>query len=181
MPGVSLTYDLSGLSRLTGRLERLTRLQRRSLLEVVGATVESQTHRRLRDEKEAPDGTPWADWSERYAATRHGGHSLLMGEGNLDDSIQFDVADNAVEIGSNLVYAAVHQFGSGNEPVQVPAHQRLVTQAFGRELPFGVWANVSAYSFIQNISERPYLGLSPDNETELINIADRWLDKVVGL
>lgn len=113
MAGTSLelNHDLSGLGRLQGRIKRLTDLDKHSLLETVGAVVESQTKRRLQTEKESPDGQPWTDWSPRYAKTRHGGHSLLMNEGNLDDSIQFLVTADSVEIGSNLVYAAPQQFG----------------------------------------------------------------------
>jgi len=144
---LELQYDLSGLGRLQGRITRLTHLDRHRLLETVGAVVESQTKRRLETEKESPSGESWADWSPRYAKTRHGGHSLLMNEGDLDDSIQFLVTGGTVEIGSNLVYAAPQQFGLAE----------------------------------RNIPERPYIGLSTDNEEELIDTVDRFLDRVVGL
>jgi len=81
------------------------------LLESVGALVESQTRRRIQEEKESPEGEAWEAWSERYAATRHGGNSLLQGEGDLLDSIQYLAGDDEVEVGSNLVYAATHQYG----------------------------------------------------------------------
>ncbi|HXG47690.1 MAG TPA: phage virion morphogenesis protein, partial [Methylomirabilota bacterium] len=69
------------------------------------------------EEKTAPDGTAWPAWSPRYANTRHSGHSLLRAEGGLLDSIQFLVSDDAVEVGSNLVYAATHQFGDAKRKI----------------------------------------------------------------
>lgn len=108
---LELDYNLSGLSRLEGRIKRLTNLDRHRLLETMGGVVESQTRRRIETEKESPDGKSWDDWSPRYAKTRHGGHTLLMNEGDLHDSIQFLVTGGAVEIGSNLIYAAPQQFG----------------------------------------------------------------------
>jgi len=144
---LELNYDLSGLTRFEERIGRLTTLDRHQLLDTMGAVVESQTRRRIETEKESPAGESWDDWSPRYAKSRHGGHSLLMNEGNLHDSIQFLVTGGAVEIGSNLVYAAPQQFGLES----------------------------------RNIPERPWLGISTDNGAELIDVVDRFLDRVVGL
>jgi phage virion morphogenesis protein len=176
---VRLEYDLSAINRLNQRIARLADLDRRGLMQTVGAVVESQTRKRLANEKRSPDGTPWEAWSEQYAGTRHGGHSLLEGDGNLIDSLTHEVSADAVEIGSNLIYARIHQDGSGDEPVNVPAHQRRITKAFGRDLPFPVWANVKAYAFNQNIPARPYLGLSKDNEAELEDVIENFLMEVL--
>lgn len=94
------------------------------LLHALGGVVASQVHGRIRQEKTAPDGTPWPLWSPRYQATRHGGHGLLMGEGDLDESIQhFLTGPDTVVIGSPLVYAATHQFG--DEGRGIPARPFL--------------------------------------------------------
>lgn len=178
---VALNYNLGAIPRLQARIGLLADLDRRGLLDVVGAEVESQTKRRIETEKSSPDGIPWADWSPGYAETRHGGHSALEGEGHLLGSIDHQVVGDSVEIGSNLVYAAVHQGGSGSEPVKVPAHKRLITQVFGRKLSMGVWASVDTYSFIQNIPARPYLGLSGDNEADIEALVDNFIDGVLGL
>ncbi len=176
---VRLEYDLSAINRLNQRIARLADLDRRGLMQTIGAVVESQTRRRLANEKRSPDGTPWAAWSEQYAGFRHGGHSLLEGDGNLIDSLTHEVSADSVEIGSNLIYARIHQDGSGDEPVNVPAHQRRITKAFGRDLPSPVWANVKAYAFNQNIPARPYLGLSEDNQAELEDVIEDFLMEVL--
>lgn len=119
-----LTYNFSGLQGLLKRIDRLSRVRRDGLLDVVGATVETQTRRRITDLKAAPGGEAWPAWSDEYAKRRPGGRSLLMGEDNLLDSVTFlVVGQTGVEVGSNLIYAATHQFG--DEDRGIPARPYL--------------------------------------------------------
>ena len=145
--GLEISIESEGLDRLNLRLAQLTAglTDFRPLLEALGAEVESQTRRRISEEKAAPDGTPWQPWSDAYGETRHGGHSLLEGEGELLDSLQFLVGSDRVEIGSNLVYAAIHQHGGDEVGIPIPA--------------------------------RPYLGIGPENEEDLMAILDEWADR----
>ena len=144
------------------------------LLESIGAVVESQTRRRISDEKSSPAGEKWQAWSDGYGKTRHGNQSLLQGNGDLMDSIQFIVERGRVRVGSPLAYAAVHQDGF-SDSVSVSAHKRLITQAFGRALKHGVWQSVGAQKRMMNIPQREYLGLSSENSEELMHvIGDFW-------
>lgn len=113
MTGVALRVDLTGLKAVQARLDRLASIDRRQLLQNIGSVVESQTRRRIESEKQSPEGQPWPKWSDRYAETRGSGKSLLRGDSQsgLLDSIDHQVNGDEVEIGSNLVYAATHQFG----------------------------------------------------------------------
>jgi phage virion morphogenesis protein len=111
MAGVRIEVDVSGLKRLQARIARLSAIDRRALLEGIGAEVETQVRRRIAEEKSGPEGTQWPAWSPRYARTRGPRHSLLVGQGDLLDSIQRIASGGQVEVGSNLVYAAIHQFG----------------------------------------------------------------------
>ena len=125
---VALRFNIRELQRFDRVMDRLSNLNRRQLAEDLGSELENQTRRRITTEKYAPDGTQWVGWTADYAATRHGGHSLLEGEGDLVDSIQFLVAGdaNSIEVGSNLVYAAVHNFGSAEDDANdIPARQYL--------------------------------------------------------
>ncbi len=122
----------------------------RNLLGAVGAELESQTRRRIAEEKESPEGKPWAAWSEGYARTRHSGHGLLVGEGALLDSIAYAVSsDGSVVVGSNLVYAAIHQFGGAEagKPGLPPA--------------------------------RPYLGLSAENTRDVEGVIEGFFEEVL--
>jgi len=112
MAGADLEIDIRELDRLQRALLGASRVRFNALADVIGTEVTSQTRRRIEDEKAAPDGAPWPAWSERYARTRHGGQSLLQSEDHLLDSIQQVVSGMDLEVGSNLVYAGVHQEGS---------------------------------------------------------------------
>ncbi len=113
----------------------------------IGAEVESQTRRRIEEGGPDPDGTPWEEWSDAYAGTRHAGHSLLVGEGDLLDSIQFITRGAEVEVGTNLIYGAIHQFGGDEVGMNIPA--------------------------------RPYLGLSPDNEADLLGVVEDFIEEAL--
>lgn len=173
--------ELSHYERLLDSLGRND--YKAELLESIGAVVESQTRRRISDEKRAPDGSAWVPWSADYAKTRHGNQSLLQGDGALLDSIEYQVQRNNVRVGSALAYAGVHQDGFSGA-VQVPAHIRRITQAFGKALQFPVYQSVGAFTRQMDLPARPYLGLSSDNQTELLAvIGDFWQDvmKEAGL
>lgn len=109
---VALRYDLGELGNLETRLRMLPgALNRVGLMEALTIEGESQTRRRISEEKYSPDGEQWPGWLESYAKTRHGGHSLLENEGDLLDSITAFVDGMEGGWGSNMVYAATHQFG----------------------------------------------------------------------
>ena len=145
--GLEIRIESEGLERLNRRLAEMTAGLKDfgPLLEGLGAEVESQTRRRISEEKAAPDGKPWKAWSDAYGETRHGGHSLLEGEGDLLDSIQYVVDGDRVEIGTNLIYGAIHQFGGDEVGIAIPA--------------------------------RPYLGVSQENEEDLLAVLDDWADR----
>jgi len=126
------------------------------LMENIAALVESQTRRRIQEEKTSPDGEPWPEWSEDYAESKHGadrahwdiiphgtaspqgGHSYLQLDGGLLDSITSEATADEAIVGSNLVYAAAQHFGG------------------------------------DGIRPRPYLGLSSDNEAEIVELIEDW-------
>ena len=82
------------------------------------------------------------NWATRKAKKSSGG--ILEYEGNLIESIAYQVTGNGVEVGSPLVYAAIHQHGG---------------KAVGRPHP-----------------ERPYLGLSSENASDLEAVVTAFLE-----
>ena len=78
----------------------------RPALDEIGARLVASTLERFRSES-APDGTPW----QRSLRALVQGGQTLQDTGRLRDSIQHVVRGDGVDIGSNLVYAAIHQFG----------------------------------------------------------------------
>jgi phage virion morphogenesis protein len=97
------------------------------LADAIGEQQAASAKRRIMDTKRDPAGRRWKPWSERYAKTRETQHSLLMSTGALHDSITHQVVDAAqVRVGSNLVYAGVHLFGSSGKQ-KIPARPYLDT------------------------------------------------------
>ena len=145
-----ISIEVDGLEGLQQRLHRLGQagVALPALLNAIGAEVESQTRRRITDEKAGPDGSAWEAWSDDYGKTRHGGQSLLEGHGDLVDSIGFEIDADGVHVGTNLVYGAIHQFGG---------------EAVGKNIP-----------------ARPFLGLSAENENDLLAILDQWANDLAN-
>lgn len=113
-----MTINLAALLPAKRMLDRLDRLDTRKLLTQIGGDLEAQTRERLSSTKTAPDGERWKPWSTAYAARAKPNAKLLERTGTLIDSIAFEVGDDAVTVGSNMVYAATHQFGRGNIPAR---------------------------------------------------------------
>lgn len=168
-------YGAEKLAQMRMAIEKLSDSSlQQELLESIGAVVESQTRRRITDEKTSPAGERWEEWSPGYRKTRNGNQGLLQGNGDLLDSIQYVVERGHVRVGSPLSYSGVHQEGFSGS-VQVSAHSRLVHQAFGRALKHPVWQSVGAHNRMMNIPQREFLGLSTANSEELMHvIGDFW-------
>ena len=168
MSGTTLTIDITsaqaGLAALRKALADPTPAMRE-----IGEVLTASTKQRFVAQA-APDGTPWAPNSqitiERYADrgskgtyTKKGklsakgirrvmGKKILTDHGYLADTIapQLQAGGKAVAVGSNRVYAAMHQYGG--------------TRADWPHL----WGDIPA---------RPFLGLSDADRTRIREI---WTD-----
>jgi phage virion morphogenesis protein len=155
MAGVQIIPETAELENALRAVNLLGSLGRPTdLLDNIGAVIESSTRRRISEEQRGPDGTPWPEWSDDYEASRHSGHALLMNEGELLDSLAFetDPAGKLVMVGSNLVYAAVHNFGGQELPSDNPA---------------------------SNIPQREFLGLSSEDEADLVDLVNDHIQSLL--
>lgn len=127
---VAIIVDAEGLPAIEQRLRTLAALagQLSPLMEEIAQSLLASTERRFEDEV-APDGTPWA-------ATQRGG-SILRDQGHLYQSLTTTADGHSASVGSNLVYARIHQLGGG-----------------------GIGAN-------GDMPARPYLGLDSEDEREI--------------
>lgn len=90
----------------------------------------------------APDGTPW---KKSKRVINKGGQTLVL-DNYLQNSITHDPSSDQVAIGTNLVYAGIHQMGGKtgrNHAVNMPA--------------------------------RPFLGVSAGAETEILDAAREYM------
>lgn len=107
----------------------------------------------------APDGTAWAPLSQWYRDSKpFNKDKILTLRGYLCSSIHWQVLPDQVLVGSNLEYAAIHQFGGIIRPKRAKAlkvGQRIVSQV--------------------RIPARQYLGLCAEDVAESEALAAEYL------
>lgn len=153
MPGVSITVNQGELLISLGDLRRRVD-DRTTALQIVGNLMYASVMKTFRQE-----GSPAGSWPELAESTKKkkgytAGHKLLVLNARLRDSITFWVEGDTVTIGTNVVYAAVHQYGSSDrqgsqagggpklnrDHVKVSAYDSLRVRAFrqyGRDSRIG--------------------------------------------
>jgi phage virion morphogenesis protein len=153
----------------------------RLMLEDIGEYLLRSTRDRGAQQK-APDGTPWAPLSPRYKRfkdrKRPGVPKLKFDFHMLGDQFSQQVAGDTLLVGTNAKYGAIHQFGGD---IDRPARStevffkrerdgtvgnRFVSR---RKSNFAQRATLPAYKI--TMTARPWLGLSREDETEVLAIA----------
>ena len=129
-----------------------------------------------------PDGNKWRALSPGYAkwkAKKRPGVPVLKFDFHmLGDQLSYEAGQDELLVGTNAPYGAIHQFGG---TVHRAAHSRKL--AFGKDKPNRMkvfaragskdvdheqWATVDAYDV--TLPARPWLGLSQEDDTELLAI-----------
>ena len=139
------TAVIAILEQLAERFDNLS-----EPMDAIAAVMEGASEDALADQQSPVDGSPWPALSDNYLKrrpSRVGGQILQATAGGLAASITADSGDFWAQIVSNKPYAAIHNFGGLPEMASGPAA----------------------------IPQREYLGLSRDNETELLVILGDFL------
>lgn len=159
MSGVSIQVFTKGLDDALRLIDRLDDLDRRfELMDGIGRLVQEQTRRRIASEKTSPDGAAWKpNWK---------GSSILKESGALEDSVDYFASENSVEVGTGLVYARIHQEGG------------VISAKNAKALSF-----MMGNRFVQvksvTMPARPYLGLSTDNQADVLDAAEDWVRRLI--
>jgi len=123
------------------------------------------------DRQEEPDGSPWQALTPAYLAYKQRRRlrtNILQKRGVLFKSITYEATSRDVVVGSNLVYARIHQFGgdiqrqASRRTMNFKVDKRTGRSRFARQSKanFQQDANVGAYTI--SIPARPYLSLGDD-------------------
>lgn len=151
---IKIKLDLSKLLKLTADpcwqassfQQVLEKLHKRIPSELMAAS------NRAFKNQAGPDGTPWPPRSDAYVKwlKKHdpGKNKILIRSGHLRSSRQTFRRDNVSGIGSNLIYAAIHQMGG-----KTGRGRKTLMPA------------------------RPYLGLDQYSKDKIISIAKKLLQK----
>ncbi|WP_020179788.1 phage virion morphogenesis protein [Methylopila sp. M107] len=156
MAGVSITIDAAALDRAIARVGALGEFDAGDLMSSIGALGESQTRRRISDEKTSPDGAAWPP-------NRRGGSILVETGQHLLQSVAWTSSSAEAEWGAAWEHAHVHQFGATIVPKNA---ERLAVP-----LPGGGVARPTKVV----IPERPFVGLSGENRAELLELVTDFL------
>lgn len=137
--GVNFTIAVHGAEDIGRALVGLQlRMQDlRPVLREIGASLLTSTQRRFEDEQ-GPDGSPWP--------TNQRGGAILRDSGRLYQSLTYAADHHQVEVGTNVVYARIHQLGGQ------AGRGRAVT-----------------------IKPRPFLGLDDADRTEMLEIVNDYI------
>lgn len=82
-----------------------------------GEFLLESTQERFRD-MQAPDGEPWEPLSPKTLKHKKRPDKILTETGTLADTLNYLVSGNSLELGSNMEYAATHQFGRDDIPAR---------------------------------------------------------------
>tara|TARA_R110002020_G_scaffold15555_35_gene55431 strand:- start:9544 stop:10041 length:498 start_codon:yes stop_codon:yes gene_type:complete len=157
--GVSITVDLSEFDAELARLGPVIEPDMEELVASIGALGESQTRRRISDEKTAPDGTPWKE-------NRTGTPILHQTGRNLLDSVAFVSDADSAEWGATWEFAHVHQDGAVIEP--------RTAKMLRFKGPNGV-----IFAKKVTIPARPFVGLSDANREEISDLVTDFFGDLI--
>lgn len=175
---LDVTIDASVMGRELELLaERLGSLRTplNDIAEYLHMSVDARARRQV-----APDGSPWAPLSPRTLA-RKKGNKILRESGALLDTLRHQVSNDELQFGTDRPYGALHQFGgkvehaARSQQVYFKEKGGVVGNRFvkKRQSNFSQWVTHGARSV--EMPARPYLGLSNEDETEILEIVATYL------
>lgn len=119
MAGIHITLDTSGLGKLAATIHGLAGMDTSTLMPRLGEYLLASTQERFETET-APDGSAWDALAPRTRARKKYNPSKVLTEREfLRKNIHYQVLDKStVQVRSNLVYAATHQYGRAGIPAR---------------------------------------------------------------
>jgi phage virion morphogenesis protein len=134
------------------------------LFEDIGAMLRISTDGRFENEKD-PDGNPWP---QSLRALSSGGKTLTD-TARLVGSITHEASNDGVAIGTNVIYAAIHQMGG------------TIKAKTSRGLRFRVGGNKSwVQKMSVDIPQRAFLGVDGDDEKAIIALSEDYITQALG-
>lgn len=174
----------SALQALQQRANNLT-----PVFKSIGEHLVRTTWERF-DAQHAPDGTPWQPIKDSSLAIAVGMHAgiddrdhtkkgalrahilrriankkILIQTSRLRDSIAYRATGDGVAVGTNVIYAAIHQFGGQTKPHVILPVRKKALAWFGGAHPVKKVNHPGS-----KIPARPFLGISAEDHQAIIDI-----------
>ena len=148
---IIITYDDKEVRQELVRLLRAN-ADRRPAMRIIANHLQASAERSFELQANPATGAAWAPLSKTTVARRRkigkGPTPILEQSGDLQRSLTAEYDNNSVIVGTNLIYAATHQFG---------AKKGQFAAKKGRPIPWG------------DIPARPFLGLRPQEREQIRN------------
>lgn len=156
MAGASLTITVNDAA-VTAALRALAQAiaRPRAVMAEIGQSLKTSTQERFRREID-PDGNAWKPSRRKAEGSPR---PTLTLNGYLRGSITRRATDDSAVIGTNVIYAATHQFGGTITPKKP-----------GGRLVFTTYRGDTIFAKAVTIPARPFLGLSADDRVEIREI-----------
>lgn len=139
------------------------------------------------DREAGPDGIPWKRLMPKTVKRREEMKltpiRILRARGRLAGSLNIAVSDNEVRIGTPVKYAAIQQLGG-----EIKRKERISTifqhydartdtldQKFRKKSKSNFARDVKVKAHTITLPARPFLGISKEDQDEIIRISRRWL------
>lgn len=180
MAGAQIKYDLGGLRSISAAVAELERRGKNTepLMDEIGSILVASTIDRFEREID-PDGRPWKPSAR--AKQEHG--KTLTDSARLRTSITHRPVRHKVDVGSNVAYAAIHQFGG---KIEIPGRSQTLafssnsnkfasrrsTRARKAGAVRVAFATIRAH--VVEMPERPYLGIGPSDPAAIEDAVNRF-------
>lgn len=199
MAGTSIKIDIQDRPVIEA-LDRLraASVDLRPVLKVIGEHLVASTRQRFQTETD-PEGNRWQALKPSTRSRKK--HPKILTESHrLRGSIVYQLSGpNTLEVGTNVVYAAIHQLGgridraphSSWRGLRVDARGNLLRQGTeGRAANLAVFASakhkrtkqvrftVGSYSI--DIPARPFLGVSAQDQQTILEDINDYLERAMG-
>lgn len=161
----SIRASMEGeLPDLAKKLSKLSAFDKAGINNAIAEAIRSGTIERFETET-GPDGSAW---SKSIRASEKGGLTLTV-TGELKSSINARATEKGAEVGTNLVYAATHQFGDSGRVIRAKNKPYLAFEYHGR--------TIRKKQVTVNIPARPFLGISDEDRKEVKSIVEEALSE----
>ncbi|WP_375591040.1 phage virion morphogenesis protein [Hoeflea alexandrii] len=163
MSGVSITMQIRdaevrrGFRQLERRMVNTT-----PVMAAIGTGLVGSTHMRFVTQTD-PEGQAWAALNSAYAAGKRNSR-ILTESGRLRDSINARPGNDEVLVGTNVIYAGIHQFGG------------TIVPKSATHLWFRIGGSLVKADKV-TLPARPFLGISSDDEAMIAETVFGFLER----
>lgn len=169
-----LTGKEAALAQLGGFIARAR--DTRGMFDEIGESLITSWHHRW-DRGVAPSGSPWPP---SLRVTKHGGKTLIL-RGRLYRSLTKIASATLLEVGTNVVYGAIHQFGgliqeAAREAVlHFKTNKKTGVSRFAKPSKADRARKAQIGARIIKMPARPFIGLDDADERAILKIAEDWI------